>query len=271
MYTDQSNRYENVERAPFAFNAGGVARVRDRAKANTNSATLDAVGGGGHFPLYYLDLAENGNYLETNEVAKRTTPCGDPRLVRVCDAAFWLIGIVLYIFVSKQRSIVLCFHAACMPCHCLSSICSWYVWCEEGEVRWWCISTSVSFAYSHSVDPPAVFQNVPRMFQSFGDEQIIYSTPNRQWEVLHTFEAGQEIEIDVVIVYYHWVSVLKNERRLVVSASSKVFRRIGEKDWGTINQLRWGDRSDVHEISSQRAVQGIYIYAFVPRPWFAAR
>lgn len=61
--------------------------VQARAQANTNQATLDAVGGGKLFPLYYLELAENGNYMETNEVAKRATPCGDPRLVRVRDRA----------------------------------------------------------------------------------------------------------------------------------------------------------------------------------------
>lgn len=44
------------------------------------------------------------------------------------------------------------------------------------------------------------------MFQGFDDDEITYTTPNSQWEVLHTFEGGQEIEIDVVIVYYHWVS-----------------------------------------------------------------
>lgn len=38
-----------------------------------------------------------------------------------------------------------------------------------------------------------------------GQNDIIYTTPNSQWEVLHTFEGGQEIEIDVVIVIYHWV------------------------------------------------------------------
>ena len=32
-----------------------------------------------------------------------------------------------------------------------------------------------------------------------------YSTPNSEWEVIDTFEGGQEIEIDVVVVYYHWV------------------------------------------------------------------
>ncbi len=32
-----------------------------------------------------------------------------------------------------------------------------------------------------------------------------YSTPNSEWEVVDSFESGQVIEIDVVIVYWHWV------------------------------------------------------------------
>eukprot|EP00903_Cladosiphon_okamuranus_P006095 g6005.t1 len=111
--------FENVEGAPYAFNAGGVKAVRDRALANTNPSLLSQIGGGELFPLYFLDLAENGNYLEPNPVAKRTTPCGDPRL-------------------------------------------------------------------------------------GWDDDEVKYSTPNGKWDVLHTFEPGQEIEIDVVIVYYHW-------------------------------------------------------------------
>lgn len=77
-----------MEGAPYAYNAGGVKAVQDRARAKTDEATLEAVGGGGLFPLYFLDLAENGNYLETNEVAKRATPCGDPRLVGVTITSF---------------------------------------------------------------------------------------------------------------------------------------------------------------------------------------
>lgn len=52
----------------------------------------------------------------------------------------------------------------------------------------------------HGTLPPA------RLFQGFGEDAIKYSTPNSQWEVLHTFEGGQEIEIDVLMVFYHWVS-----------------------------------------------------------------
>lgn len=80
------NRFENLEGAPYAFNAGGVKAIQDRAKAETNPALLERVGGGDLFPLYFQDLAENGNYLETTAVATRTNPCGDPRLVSEFDA-----------------------------------------------------------------------------------------------------------------------------------------------------------------------------------------
>lgn len=83
-------RFEDLEETPYAFNAGGVKEIQARAKASTNEQTLAEVGGGDLFPLYFSDLAENGNYLETNEVAKRTTPCGDSRLVGD-DAQCWLL------------------------------------------------------------------------------------------------------------------------------------------------------------------------------------
>lgn len=42
-------------------------------------------------------------------------------------------------------------------------------------------------------------------FQGFSEGTNIYSTPNGEWEVIDTFESGQVIEMDIVIVYYHWV------------------------------------------------------------------
>lgn len=33
-----------------------------------------------------------------------------------------------------------------------------------------------------------------------------YSTPNIDWPVMRSFESGQVIEMDIVVVYYHWVS-----------------------------------------------------------------
>ena len=55
--------------------------AQGRATAKTNAAVLAAAGNGDKFPLYYMDLAENGNFMETNETAKRHGVCGDPRLV----------------------------------------------------------------------------------------------------------------------------------------------------------------------------------------------
>ncbi|CAM9871103.1 unnamed protein product, partial [Scytosiphon promiscuus] len=111
------SKFDNVENKPYAYNAGGVKEVQARAKANTDPTELAANGGGDRFPLYFQPRASNGNYLESNELAKRHGVCGDPRL---------------------------------------------------------------------------------------GGTAITYSTPNSEWEVLDTFVSGQEIEIDVVVVFYHW-------------------------------------------------------------------
>lgn len=76
------DRHEDLEKAPYAYNAGGVKAVQDRAEELIDPDVLDEAGGGKLFPLYYMDRAENGNFLETNEIAKRHGVCGDPRLVR---------------------------------------------------------------------------------------------------------------------------------------------------------------------------------------------
>eukprot|EP00752_Nemacystus_decipiens_P004741 g4320.t1 len=72
--------YEHIEYRPFAYAAGGVVSVIERAKSLTDPAVLAEYGGGDKFPLYYSDLAENGNYLEPEAIAVRHGACGDPRL-----------------------------------------------------------------------------------------------------------------------------------------------------------------------------------------------
>lgn len=42
---------------------------------------LESHGGGSEFPLAFVPLAPNGNYLEPNEVAVRHGVCGDPEQV----------------------------------------------------------------------------------------------------------------------------------------------------------------------------------------------
>lgn len=81
--TKNRRRFDNVENAPYAYNAGGVKAVQDRAEAETDPGVLAMYGAGDQFPLYYGVLAENGNYLEPEEIAKRHGVCGDPRLVSV--------------------------------------------------------------------------------------------------------------------------------------------------------------------------------------------
>lgn len=76
------HRYEDIEYAPFSYNAGGVKRTQDRAQELTDPEVLAEHGGGDLYPLYFAERAENGNFLESNEIAKRHGVCGDPRLVR---------------------------------------------------------------------------------------------------------------------------------------------------------------------------------------------
>ena len=56
--------------------------IRERAENETDPAVLAEHGGVDDWPLYFSDLAENGNYLEPEEIAVRKGVCGDPRLVR---------------------------------------------------------------------------------------------------------------------------------------------------------------------------------------------
>lgn len=74
--------FEDLEDRPYSFNAGGVKGIQARAIENTDPTVLAEHGGGDVFPLYFSPLAENGNYLEPEEVAVRKGVCGDPRLVR---------------------------------------------------------------------------------------------------------------------------------------------------------------------------------------------
>lgn len=41
--------------------------------------------------------------------------------------------------------------------------------------------------------------------QGRNDDNMPYSSPNIEWQPLETFQSGQEIEINVGMVYYHWV------------------------------------------------------------------
>lgn len=45
----------------------------------------------------------------------------------------------------------------------------------------------------------------------------VYSTPNSEWEVIDSFESGQEIEMEIVVVYYHWVREAGTPRSLDVN------------------------------------------------------
>ncbi|CAM9620047.1 unnamed protein product [Ectocarpus fasciculatus] len=70
--------FPGIDYCPHCYNARGPKFVKERAKAKTDPAVLDEYGGGDEFPLYFGDFADNGNYLETDEIAKRHGICGDP-------------------------------------------------------------------------------------------------------------------------------------------------------------------------------------------------
>lgn len=38
------------------------------------------------------------------------------------------------------------------------------------------------------------------------EEANYYSTPNKDWPILTTYEAGQVIDVKFVMTAYHWVS-----------------------------------------------------------------
>ena len=74
----------NIEYCPHCYNARGPEPTQERWKANADQSVLDKYGGGKEYPLYYVGLADNGNYLEPDEVAVRHGVCGDPEQVGEC-------------------------------------------------------------------------------------------------------------------------------------------------------------------------------------------
>eukprot|EP00904_Undaria_pinnatifida_P004815 jgi/Undpi1/1463/HiC_scaffold_11.g04854.m2 len=106
-----------IDYCPHCYNARGPEHTRERAEELTDPAILDMYGGG-EFPLLYTELAENGNYLEPEEIAVRHGVCGDPE-------------------------------------------------------------------------------------QNAGEGSNTYSTPNREWEVLGSFQSGQVLEMDLIMNTNH--------------------------------------------------------------------
>ena len=94
------NSDENYEVSAFPFNAGSVGGVTTRSSELIDPDVLEA-NGNGRYPLLFMERAENGNFLETNEIAKRALPCGDPdpKVRAVCR---WRM-----IDLSMQRSLLL--------------------------------------------------------------------------------------------------------------------------------------------------------------------
>lgn len=63
----------------------GPRFIRPRAKELTDPAILAEYGDGDYFPLRFAvdkgEVADNGNYLERDEIAVRHGVCGDPSQV----------------------------------------------------------------------------------------------------------------------------------------------------------------------------------------------
>ena len=59
----------SINYCPHCFQSRGPAAVRER-------------GGGAPWPHFNGERAENGNYIESDEVARRHGVCGDPEQVR---------------------------------------------------------------------------------------------------------------------------------------------------------------------------------------------
>lgn len=76
--------YENVEHCPHCYNARGPKYVRPRAEKLTDPEIL-AEYGNGEWPLLAAyekgEVAENGNYIEREELSVRHGVCGDPEQV----------------------------------------------------------------------------------------------------------------------------------------------------------------------------------------------
>ncbi|CAM9764793.1 unnamed protein product [Ectocarpus sp. 12 AP-2014] len=68
----------NFDGCPHCYNAHGSAGTKARGIELMDPDVLESHGGGSEFPLAFVPLAPNGNYLEPNEVAVRHGVCGDP-------------------------------------------------------------------------------------------------------------------------------------------------------------------------------------------------
>lgn len=80
--------------------------VRDRGKELTDPAVLEAHGGGDVYPLPNGEIAANGNYLESNEIAKRHGICGDPSSVSVID--YYVFHLRPFQIIQQLHSLALC-------------------------------------------------------------------------------------------------------------------------------------------------------------------
>lgn len=158
---------------PAFMNAKGPEAVKARALANTDPDVLEEYGNG-EWPLKWASKAENGNFLEPNEIAKRHGVCGDPNEVSFGS------GVVLLLeqprpLTSSRR---LC---ATLPLQLTACI----------SLKDMCDSRSLICWLRH---------RLRRRVDNW------YGTATDNWSVLKTGQQAQVLEITMGMHIYHYVS-----------------------------------------------------------------
>ena len=105
--------YPDIDYCPHCYNAKGPERTRERAEALTDPAILEMYGGG-EFPLLYTEFAENGNYLEPQEISVRHGVCGDPEQVR------WFVRLFCVVHMLFRPCLVLRYTSVLHPFSCFT-------------------------------------------------------------------------------------------------------------------------------------------------------
>lgn len=84
-YGEPHRDFEYITYCPHCYQSRGPDAVRARAEANTPADVLSDYGNGA-WPLRAAydrgELADNGNFLETDEISVRHGICGDPEQVK---------------------------------------------------------------------------------------------------------------------------------------------------------------------------------------------
>ena len=135
------------------------------------------------FHLLYAPTAANGNMLESNEIAQRHYVCGDPPNV------------------SAQHGM----HSAVVRGLCCSSVCSPWL-NSERNVRLGLPQWFLNQLFTRDVETavrPRSCAPCPLQGKSTNTQPNKYSTANRFWEPLTTYNKGQAIEMELLVTNHH--------------------------------------------------------------------